>query len=193
MSDTNDKAPGSGTEPQEPQELKKNPSLNDLFTPDVEKEIAEQAKTVVIPNDSESQRQYAEGKEEYDLQKVSVTILRSVSDNINEMAEAIRRSEDQKSDVRSEYVGFFKWLLVALLVFCGVLIWADTFYGFHVRTEFLISAVVAIIADVFAIVQTLANYMTNVEHYNAFNQMIDSLLKHIDLSSQHNNGPSDTE
>ena len=109
------------------------------------------------------------------------------------MADKIDSSEEQKSRVRAEYVNFFKWLLVILLSFCGVLIIADTFYGIHVRTEFLISAVVAVIADVFAIVHTLVHYMTNVEHYMAYNQMINSLLKHINRGSHGVNSPSDPE
>lgn len=113
---------------------------------------------------------------------VSERILVSISENINTMAEAINKSETQKQKVREDYVKFFKRLLIALIIFVGVLICIDTFLGerFELKTEFLISVMSAIFADIFAIVHTIVKYMTNVEHFDAYNKLIDSLLKHLD-------------
>lgn len=70
-------------------------------------------------------------------------------------------------------------MLVFLIVMAAVLICADTFWGVTVRIEFLVSVILAILADVFAIVHTLVKYMTNTENYEAYGKLIDSLLKHI--------------
>lgn len=113
---------------------------------------------------------------------VSERILVSISENINTMAQAISESEAQKQKVREDYVKFFKRLLIALIIFAGSLICIDTFLGecFELKTEFLISVMSAIFADIFAIVHTIVKYMTNVEHYDAYNKLIDSLSKHLD-------------
>lgn len=115
----------------------------------------------------------------YGSHAVSNKILISISDNINKMAEAINDSEKQKQEEREGYVKFFKKLLIALVVITSILIFADTFTCYKVRIEFLVSVIVAILADIFAIVHTIVKYMTNVEHYNAYNKLIDSLLGHI--------------
>lgn len=168
------------------------PALGDILTQEVKDEMAAQAESAIIfPKKECTQEERIECALKYGPRAIDNKILISVSENINKMAEAINNSEEQKRQVRSGYVKFFKRLLVALLIFCGVLICMDTFFGFHVRTEFLISAVVAIIADVFAIVHTLVNYMTNVEHYTAYNQMIDSLLKHIERGTNDEELPPD--
>lgn len=95
------------------------------------------------------------------------------------MAVAINESESEKREARKNYVEFFKDLLIGLIIAAGILIFADTFLGISVRIEFLVSVIIAIIADVFAIVHTLVKYTTNVEHYKAYNNLIDSLLKSI--------------
>lgn len=115
----------------------------------------------------------------YGPQAIDNKILVSISENINTMAEAINESEKQKNNSRRNFVIFFEFLLLVLIIFAGVLIVADTFWGYHVRTEFLISVIIAIVADVLAIVHTLVKYMTNVEHYEAYNKLIDSLLKRV--------------
>lgn len=115
----------------------------------------------------------------YGPQAIDNKILVSISENINTMAQAINESERQKSAARDKYVLFFQRLLVCLIVFAGFLILSDTFSGRTVRTEFLVSVILAILADVFAIVHTLVKYMTNVEHYEAHNKLIDSLLQSI--------------
>ena len=191
MSETTDKKLPSAPNAPAPEG---QPTPTAFFSPEDKAEIAKQAKDAVIPEKrvctDEERIQCALKNGPYAIDNA---ILTSVSDNINKMAEKIDSSEEQKSLVRAEYVDFFKWLLTILLSFCGVLIVADTFYGIHVRTEFLISAVVAVIADVFAIVHTLVHYMTNVEHNMAYNQMIDSLLKHIDRGPHNVDGPSGRE
>lgn len=170
------------------------PTPEEILTPDFQREIAEQAaKVTTYPYKECTPEERIACATKYGPQAIDNTILSSVSENVNKMADAINRSEEQKSQVRAEYVDFFKSLLSILLVFCGGLIVADTFFGVHVRIEFLISAVVAIIADVFAIVHTLVHYMTNVEHYNAYNRIIDSLLKHIRRNSYGESSPSDQE
>lgn len=170
------------------------PSPANFFSDKDKEEIAKQAQDTVIPEKKEcTDEERIQCALKYGPYAIDNAILTSISENINKMADKIDSSEVQKSLVRGEYVNFFKWLLVILLSFCGVLIIADTFYGIHVRTEFLISAVVAVIADVFAIVHTLVHYMTNVEHYMAYNQMINSLLRHINRGSQNVNSPSDPE
>ena len=123
----------------------------------------------------------------YGPQAIDNKIIVSISENINIMATAITKSEDEKSKAREHYIDFFRDLLVYLLIFSGALIITDTFFGIHVRTEFLVSVLVAIIADVFAIVHTLVKYTTNVEHYSAYSKLIDSLLKHITRSNRFNN------
>ena len=115
----------------------------------------------------------------YGPQAIDNKILVSISENINIMATKINQSEEQKTKARNSYVVFFQILLVALVLFACGLIAADTFWGYTVRIEFLVSVIVAIIADVFAIVQTLVKYMTSLEHYAAYNKLIDSLLKYI--------------
>lgn len=114
-------------------------------------------------------------------------ILISISENINIMATAINNSEAQKQKEREGYVKFFKGLLRVLVFVVIALVSADTFLGCKVRVEFLISVMVAILADIFAIVHTIVKYMTNVEHYDAYNKLIDSLLKHIDYGKNGKN------
>ena len=101
------------------------------------------------------------------------------------MAQAMNKSERQKSEARDKYVSFFQTLLVWLLVFTAGLIVADTFFGYTVRIEFLISVILAILADIFAIVHTLVKYMTNLEHYEAYNKLIDSLLKSVNHGTKY--------
>lgn len=107
-------------------------------------------------------------------------ILVSISDNINTMAEAIKESEAQKHSERAKCVNWFIGIMVFLVLLATALIIADTFFGVTVRLEFLVSVILAILADVFAIVHTLVKYMTNTENYDAYGNLIDSLLKHID-------------
>lgn len=111
---------------------------------------------------------------------VESKILVSISENINTMAEAIKESEDQKHTERAKCVNWFIGIMVFLVLLAAILIVADTFYGVAVRIEFLVSVILAILADVFAIVHTLVKYMTNTENYDAYGKLIDSLLKHIE-------------
>lgn len=74
--------------------------------------------------------------------------------------------------------------MLFLVGIATLLIVADTFWGIPVRLEFLVSVILAILADVFAIVHTLIKYMTNVENYDAYSKLIDSLLKHIDYHNK---------
>lgn len=106
-------------------------------------------------------------------------ILISISENINAMAAALKESEDQKRTEREKCVKFFKGILVFFIILATVLIGVETFFGVTVKIEFLVSVILAILADVFAIVHTLVKYMTNVENYDAYSKLIDSLLKHI--------------
>lgn len=128
----------------------------------------------------------------YGPQAIDNKILVSISENINTMAQAINESERQKSNARDKYVTFFQVLLVLLLIFTAILISADTFLGYTVRIEFLISVILAILADIFAIVHTLVKYMTNLEHYEAYNKLIDSLLQSVDHGTK-NKGISEKE
>ena len=100
------------------------------------------------------------------------------------MADAIKESEAQKHKERAKCVNFFIGIMMFLVGIVTLLIVADTFWGFSVRLEFLVSVILAILADVFAIVHTLVKYMTNVENYNAYGNLIDSLLKHVDNNSK---------
>lgn len=70
--------------------------------------------------------------------------------------------------------------MVFLVALVTALVIADTFFGIAVRIEFLISVILAILVDVFAIVHTHIKYMTNTENYEVYGKLIDSLLKHID-------------
>lgn len=124
---------------------------------------------------------------EYGPQAIDNKILISISENINTMAQAINKSEEQKSTAREKYINFFKRLLIFLISVVTVLILSDTFFGVQVRLEFLISVMAAIIADVFAIVHTLVKYMTGLEHYKAYNQLINSLLQSINHKSSNDN------
>jgi len=116
----------------------------------------------------------------YGPHAVESKILVSISENINTMAEAIKESEKQKHDERAKCVKLFSRLLIFLTCSVVALIFVDTFTDFTVRLEFLASVILAILADVFAIVHTLVKYMTNTENYEAYGKLIDSLLKHID-------------
>lgn len=126
---------------------------------------------------------------QYGPRSIDSKILVSISENINAMAAEIHDSEKQKAKVRKNYVIYFSVLLGVLLAFAMGLILADTFWGYHVRTEFMLSVIVAIIADIFAIVHTLVRYMTNVEHYEVYNKLIDSLLAHLTREDTQNKSP----
>lgn len=147
---------------------------------DIQEEIVEQAESAEItarPKCSDDERAHCATL--YGPKAVESKILISISENINTMAEAIKESEDQKRTEREKCINFFKIVLVFLIVMAAVLICADTFLGITVRIEFLVSVILAILADVFAIVHTLVKYMTNTENYEAYGKLIDSLLKHI--------------
>lgn len=155
-----------------------------ILSKEIQDEIESRSKEVQIA-EAVDEHKYTEDEKiecaiRYGDRAIENRILVSISENINIMAEAIKDSEKQKQDERDKYVEFFKNLLISLVAFAVLLIVVDTFCGIRVRIEFLVSVIVAIIADVFAIVQTLVKYMTNVENYNAYSQLIDSLLKHID-------------
>ena len=146
----------------------------ELLPQNIQEQMIEQAQGVVIAAHQDNPQ-----IDENRSLTIEQRILVSISDNVNVMAEAINKSEEQKQKTRGEYVKFFKILLICLIIFAGLLIAVDTAGLFEVKIEFLVSVIVAIVADVFAIVHTLVKYMTSVEHYNAYNQLIDSLLKHI--------------
>lgn len=112
-------------------------------------------------------------------ESVEDEILRSISKNINTMADDINKNEKEKQEARKEYMDFFRKMLVFLLFLVTALIIADTFFHVPVRIEFLVSVILAILADVFAIVHTFVKYMTSMEHYEAYHKMIDSLLHSI--------------
>lgn len=118
-----------------------------------------------------------------DSESVDEMILSSISKDVNTMAKNIHAIEGQKQMARNDYINFFKRILIFLIIIATILIVSDTFLGITVRIEFLVSVLVVIIADVFAIVHTLVKYTTSVEHYEVYNKLIDSLLKCIN----HNN------
>lgn len=147
---------------------------------DVQGEIEDQAESADIsPWHECTDRERVQCATLYGPKAVESKILISISENINTMAEAIKESEDQKRTEREKCIKFFKIVLVFLIGMAAILMVADTFFGFSVRIEFLISVILAILADVFAIVHTLVKYMTNTENYDAYGKLIDSLLKHI--------------
>ena len=147
---------------------------------EIESRIVGQAKDTELHDRKEcSEEQKIYCATTYGNQAIDNKILSSISDNINKMAEAINKGERQKGISRMGFIVFFCVLLVLLIAFSGFLIVMDTFFGYHVRIEFLVSVIIAIIADIFAIVQTLVKYMTNVEHYEVYNKLIDSLLKYV--------------
>lgn len=155
-----------------------------VFSDDVQEEIKEQAQTADIPAEVSVRHECTDDDRvqcatSYGPKAVENKILISISENINTMAEAIKESEDQKRAEREKCITFFKRILVFLICVTAVLIGADTFFGIAVRIEFLVSVILAILADVFAIVHTLVKYMTNTENYDAYGKLIDSLLKHI--------------
>ena len=156
---------------------------------DIWNEMMKQAENIVDISDYKKSSCSEEDKIacalKYGPQAIDNKILVSISENINTMAQAMNKSERQKSEARDKYVSFFQTLLVWLLVFTAGLIVADTFFGYTVRIEFLISVILAILADIFAIVHTLVKYMTNLEHYEAYNKLIDSLLKSVDHGTKH--------
>ena len=140
---------------------------------DIQEEIQEQAEAADIytPNECANDKR-VQCATLYGPRAVESKILVSISENINIMAEAIKESEQQKQDEREKCITFFKWILIFLIGMATILT--------CVRIEFLISVILAILADVFAIVHTLVKYMTNTENYDAYGKLIDSLLKHIE-------------
>lgn len=148
---------------------------------EIQDEIVEQAQSADVPTpappmmDDESEIQTSE----HSSCAVEDMILSSISKNINIMATAINKSEAQKHSERAKCVNWFIGIMVALVLLVVALIVADTFLGYTVRIEFLVSVILAILADVFAIVHTLVKYMTNVENYEAYSKLIDVLLTHI--------------
>jgi len=156
----------------------------DKLMQDIQAQMIEQAKAVELGTAARHSDEEQTRRTLRDEIEISNKILISISENINIMAIAINKSEAQKQKEREGYVKFFKWLLVALVGIAAILIFADTFFGYRVRLEFLISVIVAILADIFAIVHTIVKYMTNVEHYDAYNKLIDSLLKHINYGHE---------
>ncbi len=157
---------------------------NDILLDDIQEEIQEQAEFADVSephkDTNDDQAQYATL---YDPRLVEGKILVSISKNINTMAEAIKESEAQKHSVRAKCVNWFIGIMVFLTLLATTLIIADTFFGVTVKIEFLISVILAILADVFAIVHTLIKYMTNVENYAAYGNLIDNLLKYIGRNS----------
>ncbi len=157
----------------------------EILSPDIQTQMIEQAKAVdVVAPRNCTDEERAHCALMYGNHAVGNKILISISENINTMANAITESEEQKQKEREKYVKFFKRLLVALVAIITILIFADTFFGYTVRMEFLVSVILAILADVFAIVHTIVKYMTNVEHYDAYNKLIESLLRHINYGNE---------
>lgn len=152
-----------------------------ILPDDIQEEIKEQAESadILTPHECTNDDR-VQCATLYGPRAVESKILVSISENINTMAEAIKESEQQKQDEREKCINFFKRVLIFLIGVAAILISADTFCGMTVRIEFLVSVILAILADVFAIVHTLVKYMTNTENYDAYGKLIDSLLKHID-------------
>lgn len=142
------------------------------FMKDIEEQIKEQANSIDIPSDD------CDVNIERTGYSIEEKILISISSNVNTMAEAIKESEEQKNEERKKYVLFFKRILCSLIFVVILSIIVDTFSDYTVKIEFLVSVVLVILADVFAIIQTLVKYMTNVENYDAYSKLIDSLLKY---------------
>lgn len=111
-------------------------------------------------------------------------ILHGVAAYVNKLAITIVATEKDKKATRRLCLWFFLTLLIILIAYAGILIWVDTFCGINVRIEFLVSVIVAIVADIFAIVQIFVKYMTNTEHYEVFNSLIDSLMKWINKDTK---------
>lgn len=159
--------------------------VEDLSLDEFEEEIEEQAEAAEVKGSRKcSEDRRVKCATLYGPRAVERKILVSISENINTMADAIKESEAQKHKERAKCVNFFIGIMMFLVGIVTLLIVADTFWGFSVRLEFLVSVILAILADVFAIVHTLVKYMTNVENYNAYGNLIDSLLKHVDNNSK---------
>ena len=131
---------------------------------DIQEEIEEQAESADIRPHECTDDDRVQCATLHGPKAVENKILVSISENINIMAGAINDSEDQKRTEREKCISFFKQILVFLIGVAVVLIGADTFFGVTVRLEFLVSVILAILADVFAIVHTLVKYMTNTEN-----------------------------
>ena len=155
---------------------------NDFVLPDdFQKEIQEQARSADVASPHEcTDSDRVRCATMYGPRAVECKILVSISENINTMAESIKASEAQKHSERERCLNWFIGIMAVLVTVVVVLIFADTFLGVTVKIEFLASVVVAILADVFAIVHTIVKYMTNVENYEAYSKLIDSLLRHND-------------
>ena len=152
-----------------------------VLTDDIQKEITEQAESADIkPCQECTDDERVKCTTLLGPKAIENKILISISENINTMAQAIKDSEKQKHTERAKCVKWFIGIMVFLVLLATVLIVADTFYSITVRIEFLVSVILAILADVFAIVHTLVKYMTNTENYDAYGKLIDSLLKHIE-------------
>lgn len=147
---------------------------------DIQEEIEEQAESADVRPHECTDDDRVKCATVHGPKAVENKILILISENINAMAGTIKESEDQKRTEREKCITFFKRVLIFLIGVAAVLIGADTFFGITVRIEFLVSVILAILADVFAIVHTLVKYMTNTENYDAYGKLIDSLLKHID-------------
>ena len=133
---------------------------------DIQEEIQQQAESADVSAPCEhTDTGRVRCATQYGLYEVERKILVSISENINTMAQAIKDSEQQKHKIRAKCVNFFIGMLVFLTLIATVLIGTDTFFNITVRMEFLVSVILAILADVFAIVHTLVKYITHVEIY----------------------------
>ena len=77
---------------------------------------------------------------------------------------------------------FFRYVLIALLIFTAVMIVAQAFGFAEVPVWVFASVIMVIFADIFAIIQSFVKYMNSFEHYEMYNSLINSLLKHLNHS-----------
>ena len=118
----------------------------------------------------------------YGPQAIDNKILITISNTINSMAKSLEKNEDSKSKARETYMSFFRKILVVLLVFTSVMIVAQASGAVEIPAGVFASVIMVIFADIFAIIQSFVKYMNSFEHYEMYNSLINSLLKHLNHS-----------
>jgi len=79
-------------------------------------------------------------------------------------------------------MSFFRKILVVLLGFTAVMIVVQALGAVEIPAGVFASVIMVIFADIFAIIQSFVKYMNSFEHYEMYNSLINSLLKHLNHS-----------
>lgn len=123
---------------------------------------------------------------------VSLKILRSASNNANQIYECVISEEKSKIKWRKFFILFFSALLVLSLAAISYLIWGSALSILVISDELIIALLVYVIANILSILYFMVRYINNNQYLEMFkivtHKMLDYIIQDKAITANNHNG-----